>query len=332
MLFVDGVGIVTYRDGLFSSIGGPLETGTGIPPVAWRPDSKKIYSASSGNTLLTSWRLPDVLREHRIICRLGGFTAISHHPTRDLFTTAQYDATMIHWNGASMTPYSRIILLPNAPPVTITAAGQILHGDRKVVDEHLVYYYETDGGRIETVTPSEFEKLIGQSIYVPEPPEPLVGMDTEKESSGEASDAAPIRKPLDDAERQQLRTVLRDLIGIDVSRVTLLGDLRQLSKNPTADDWSKIQKRASANRERLVPGINRLETLESEFIVDEMTAFRQLLIDLDNKKRIYDGIIKMESSKAIAAPTRINRIADAYESLIESLRKHEQAIQKYLQR
>lgn len=149
-----------------------------------------------------------------------------------------------------------------------------------MVEEQLAYYYETDDGRIETVTPTEFEKLIGESIYVPEPPEPLVTTNEGVEWPGDAANES---------------------------------------------------ERATANREKLVAGIDRLETLESQFVIDEMTSFRQMLIDLNNKKKIYDGILQMESSKAIADPARINKIADAYDELIESLQKHEQAIQKYLQ-
>lgn len=66
-----------------------------------------------------------------------------------------------------MEPYWQTVMLPGEKAITFTAAGQILHGDRAVVDEHLAYYYETDDGKIKTVTPSEFEKLIGESLFAP---------------------------------------------------------------------------------------------------------------------------------------------------------------------
>jgi WD40 repeat protein len=97
----------------------------------------------------------------------GHANSIDWHPSRNLFTSTYADSTIISWDADTLEPYWRAVQLSGDKSVTFTAVDQILHGDRDVVDEHLVYYRENDEGRIEPLTRTESEERIGESIYAP---------------------------------------------------------------------------------------------------------------------------------------------------------------------
>ncbi|QDU94037.1 WD40 repeat domain-containing serine/threonine protein kinase [Lignipirellula cremea] len=165
-LFVKTLGLFKYEmDGRFTRFSTALSSIPADNALRWTPDGKEIIT--SYDTWLTKFEAADGRRIRSLSFNGDRSTGLSHHPTRNLFTTCHPNSTLITWNGETMEPYWRTVMLPGRKAITLTAAGQILHGDHDVVDEHLMYYYETDDGRIETVSPSEFEKLIGQSIYVP---------------------------------------------------------------------------------------------------------------------------------------------------------------------
>lgn len=210
---------------------------------------------------------------------VGSFVTTSMHPSRDLFLTTHSDHSIIAWDLQEADAYWRTVFLEDGQSITISAAGQIMHGDRKLVDEQLVYYVENKDGTIETLTPTEFEKRIGESIYVPEPPSPLVG-ETPKAVEQEASQP---RAALGSDERKELFNLLRSVIRVDTGRMAQVNATDDFLKTPSAEKWSDVREQATNNRTKLRTVIAQIEELNSEFVVDEMETYRQLMIDLDAK-------------------------------------------------
>ncbi len=64
---------------------------------------------------------------HSMASQYGG-TAVC--PGRNLYTDGHTDSTFMTWDMETMEPYWRTVMLPRNKSVTLTAAGQILHGDR----------------------------------------------------------------------------------------------------------------------------------------------------------------------------------------------------------
>lgn len=171
----DGHQLLVVGTGVFDFDGEKFSLAREVPRhtfMAWHPGTARLGTAQGSRIgfLDVAQDGPQVVKAHTA----GLAISIDAHPSRDLFTTTHDDSTIISWDADVMEPYWRALLLPEDQSVTITAAGQIMHGDREVVDEHLIYYVENDEGRIEMLTPTEFEKRIGQSLYISEQPEPLV--------------------------------------------------------------------------------------------------------------------------------------------------------------
>ena len=168
-LYVNKVGVLkSEMDGSFTKISTSLSDLSSGPEnifSSWTPNGKEFLWAYGTN--LRKYQVADGRLLKSFYYDVDNCSALSHHPTRNLFTTCHTNSTIITWNGQTMEPYWQTVMLPGEKAITFTAAGQILHGDRAVVDEHLAYYYETDDGKIKTVTPSEFEKLIGESLFAP---------------------------------------------------------------------------------------------------------------------------------------------------------------------
>ncbi len=107
----------------------------------------------------------------RLVATLAeNYTSIDWHPSRNMVLIADQGDAITCWDASIMEPYWQGVILPGKKAVTLTAAGQILHGDRELVEQSLVYYVENEDGTIELLKPSEFEKRIGESIFVSRSP------------------------------------------------------------------------------------------------------------------------------------------------------------------
>jgi hypothetical protein len=61
-----------------------------------------------------------------------------------------------------LQPVWHAALLPDMKSATFSAAGELIDGAPSVVDPYLVYYYENEEGRIESLAPAEFrERYLG---------------------------------------------------------------------------------------------------------------------------------------------------------------------------
>jgi hypothetical protein len=67
------------------------------------------------------------------------------------------------WDAASAEPEWVAVLLKNDQSVTLSAAGQILHGDAEIIEKELVYFVETPTGTMELLRPSEFHERVARA-------------------------------------------------------------------------------------------------------------------------------------------------------------------------
>ncbi len=164
-LLIKGSSLLRYNQGSFSIVHEGEVLGEHATDLS--VSGEQIVGTYSNRLRLSDTQTGAVTHEKKI--NTPFIRGVNWHPNRDLFTTCQDDSTIIHWDAKQFEPYWLGVQLPGNQSVAITAAGQILSGDREVVDEQLIYYIETDEGQIKMLTPTEFETLIGESIYVPQP-------------------------------------------------------------------------------------------------------------------------------------------------------------------
>lgn len=262
--------------------------------------------------------IPNIARE---------YGAISWHPRRDLALISDMNSSILAWDLREWRPYWRHVLLPDEQTVTLTAAGQIVNGDREAVNKYLVYYIENDDGRIEVLTPTEFETRIGQSLYIPEPPTPLVG----KTLKAAEQDTPQPRTALGIDERKELLNLLRSVIRVDTGRMAQVNAIDGFLKTPSTEKWRGVRKQATDNTTKLRKVIAQIEELNGDFIVDEMDTYRELMIDLDSKAKVYEELLEIDDKMALTVTESIKTLAGQHSALIIKLQSHEAAIQKYLQ-
>ncbi len=106
--------------------------------------------------------------------------------------------------------------------------------------------------------------------------------------------------------------------------------MREFADEPDKNKWLALQSRATENREEIRQLIQELEEIQSRFLLDETSTFRQLLIDLHSKQSRYDQILGLKSEQAISESEAVIAIAEAYQMLIESIQNHEKVIREYI--
>lgn len=317
----DGMVISDYMGQ--TALDGSRVAGNARGAVAWRPD---------GVEFLDSWyRLAnhDEARLHLPGLDFHGNPSecVDWNSARALLAISDVHSEIRTLDATDLTPYWHAILLPDEHTVTFTGAGQILDGDRPIIDQYIRYYVETDDDRIETLTPTEFEKRIGQSLYVTKQAPPLIGETTDAPEQG----ATESRAALGSDERKELLNLLRSVIRVDTGRMAQVNAIDDFLKNPSAEKWSGVRKQATANTTKLRKVITQIEELNGDFIVDEMDTYRELMIDLDTKAKVYEELLQIDGKEALTVTDRIKTLADQHSALILKLQSHEAAIQKYLQ-
>lgn len=217
----------------------------------------------------------------------------SWNPARALIAGSMGHNEIRVMHAETLQPYWHAIQLPDENSVTFSAAGQITDGDREVVNEFIRYYVETDDGRIETLTPNEFEQRIQRPIEL-NGKLPVVKQSTKQQTTRKDVREHP-------EQRDELLGILRGLIVVGASRTAQRDAMMDFASGMTAD-WDAIQKGAKDNRSKLDEAIERLESLSSDFVIDETETFRSLLKDLYHKRAIYDRILTIDSIAANKPP------------------------------
>ena len=82
------------------------------------------------------------------------------HPRGHLIVTGVAQSEITAWDASNLQPYWHAVLLPKHKSATFSGAGELIDGDAETLEKNLVYYLERDNGKIETLKPSEFRKLL----------------------------------------------------------------------------------------------------------------------------------------------------------------------------
>ncbi len=135
----------------------------------WSPDGAKLAYAYGWDCGLFDASTGKPVKRIDSCAAIAGVASVCWHPRRNVFITSLFEGTFVCWDGLAIEPYWIAVPLPEGHSVTITAAGQILDGDRAAIEKHLVYYIENEDGSIDMLTPSDFEKRIGESVFVSDP-------------------------------------------------------------------------------------------------------------------------------------------------------------------
>jgi serine/threonine protein kinase/formylglycine-generating enzyme required for sulfatase activity/WD40 repeat protein len=127
------------------------------PAEAWRPDGQRYVSGQDG--YLALWRRQDGRLTIRYPQGLLNY-ASAWHPRGHLFAAGTTSSRFTVWNEAEFQPYFHGVMLPDNKSATFSAAGELIDGKPEEIDQYLVYYIDRGDGRIETLTPAEFRKLL----------------------------------------------------------------------------------------------------------------------------------------------------------------------------
>jgi hypothetical protein len=151
-----GTELSIFREGWFDGQGDRMAKVTEVYPQDWRADGKQ-FLAGLRKHLASGTPLAD---------RAGnGFMQPmpKYQPQGDLIIGGDSQSRITAWRQADLQPHWHSVLLPEQKSATFSAAGELLDGDPEAVEKYLVYYLERDDGRIETLTPSEFQERIPKS-------------------------------------------------------------------------------------------------------------------------------------------------------------------------
>ena len=130
----------------------------GDTPSDWRPDGSEFLVANAGGVTRHTLGGKAITMRRNI----GGnfMCAGAWSPTGNLIFVGKDASMLLCFNADDLQIRWSAVVLPEDQSVTFSASGDVIDGTREVLDKQFVYYTEGDDGRIETLSPTEFEKLI----------------------------------------------------------------------------------------------------------------------------------------------------------------------------
>jgi hypothetical protein len=133
------------------------------------------------------------------------------------------------------------------------------------------------------------------------------------------------------SDHEQLRKLLRQLlVEITPRKQIYSNSIEAYLANPTEQDWSNLRQDAQTNIAQLEKTVELLRKVEGDFVDDQLDTFRQLALDLQKKLALYRKLLNMDVPKSEQEIESLRAMAKNYESLVQNLRKHEDAMLNYL--
>jgi len=152
--WLDGTVRLWKDDG---SAGPILKHDHQVGQVGWTPDGKYCYSVGGGTVRL--WNVDgtqvSVLKGYQRVISVAGWS-----PDGKFVGTAGWEDGTVLVTSADGTPIWSMAMLGQSEVVSFSPAGEVLHGDPKVMEKELVYLVENQDGRVEKLKPSEFRKRV----------------------------------------------------------------------------------------------------------------------------------------------------------------------------
>jgi len=164
--FVDVFGgpasIRVNADGSADSSG--VQTGF---PAAWSRNGDQAVSLD--NPLQPDPCLCTSSREGKLLQRRGRnsnhfWNAADWSQSGDLIFAGTDESLLIALRSDSLEQSWNAVLLPENKHVTFSAGGSVIDGDRQTIDNQLVYYTADENGRVQSMSPQEFEFQTGQEV------------------------------------------------------------------------------------------------------------------------------------------------------------------------
>ncbi len=175
---------------LWTSAGelGASFKGGHVLALSWAPDSQRLAAGNGDGSVLI--RGVDGKAGPVLPLRDGIVSSLSWSRKGNRLAASSDGGTIRVFETEGMQPLWTAVVLPSRQEAVFSAAGQILHGRPTTADEHFVYVAQTEAGRYELYTPSEFQNKAlkgGQPLPLFRP------------------DAAPVSRAVDDAWIKQVR-------------------------------------------------------------------------------------------------------------------------------
>ncbi len=124
--------------------------------VCWSPDSKRLASGGLDGAL----QLWDLEGKAGPACRthIGTVLSLSWARQGNRLASSGNDGTLRVCAADTLKPLWTAAVFPSRRTAVFSPAGQVLHGHPATADEDFVYVVQTDAGRFELYTPTEFRK------------------------------------------------------------------------------------------------------------------------------------------------------------------------------
>ena len=126
--------------------------------IAWSNDAELI-GAGGSNNWVGVWR-SDGFPGPTFSGHCDFVLSVAWRPCRHQLASCSRDSTVFLWDATTGLAEWSTLILNDDQSITFSPVGQIVHGDRELVDKELVYLVETDEGTIEMLKPSEFEERV----------------------------------------------------------------------------------------------------------------------------------------------------------------------------
>ena len=145
---------------LWESDGTPVRVLEGhaseVYPVAWSPDGKWIASGDTDGTIRL-WH-PSGHPGPTLVGHFGGIHSLSWSPdSKHLASASWLDGTIRMWNvETQLTEWTLLLVDDAGTTATLSPSGELLHDDRQLVKDELLYLRETVTGIMSTLTFAEF--------------------------------------------------------------------------------------------------------------------------------------------------------------------------------
>lgn len=138
------------------------KTPQSIMDIAFAPNGDHLAMGLFNNKL--AFAKADGSEAHVVEAHAGPLSSVAWHPSGHALLTGALDNTLRFWNPKTREPNHVVLLFHDGTAATLTAAGQIQHGDLPILETRLVYLIETPTCERKMLSPSEFEEHLTRPI------------------------------------------------------------------------------------------------------------------------------------------------------------------------